>query len=93
MSESKENSSLVSFKDTLNLPQTDFPIRPDSKQDDPAMLVRWEKEKLYEKAFFHNKGKQTFILHDGPPYANGNAVGTPHRVAAAEVEYVATAPQ
>lgn len=62
----------VSFKDTLNLPRTDFPIRPNAKEDDPQMLDRWDKEKLYEKTFELNKGKQQFILHDGPPYANGH---------------------
>lgn len=62
----------ISFKDTLNLPQTDFPIRPNAKEDDPAIIARWDKENLYGKAFAHNKGNQKFILHDGPPYANGH---------------------
>ena len=38
----------VSFKDTLNLPRTDFPIRANAKIDDPAMIARWEKEELYD---------------------------------------------
>ncbi len=62
----------VSFKDTLNLPRTDFPIRPQPKVDDPEMLKRWEKEKLYEKAYYSNQGSTKYILHDGPPYANGS---------------------
>jgi isoleucyl-tRNA synthetase len=62
----------ISFKDTLNLPRTDFPIRPNAQEDDPAMVTRWTTQELYEKAFMLNKGKRTFILHDGPPYANGN---------------------
>ena len=62
----------VSFKDTLNLPRTDFPIRAVPKIDDPAMIARWEKEQLYRKSFECNKGKEKFILHDGPPYANGH---------------------
>lgn len=62
---------MISFKDTLNLPRTDFPIRPQAKIDDPAMLARWEADKLYEKAFVHNKDAQKYILHDGPPYSNG----------------------
>lgn len=62
----------VSFKDTLNLPRTDFPIRANPKENDPAMIKRWEKEDLFEKTFYLNKGNKIFILHDGPPYANGN---------------------
>jgi len=62
----------VSFKDTLNLPRTDFPIRANPKKDDPAMIERWEKENLFKKTFYLNKGNEIFILHDGPPYANGN---------------------
>lgn len=62
----------ISFKDTLNLPRTDFPIRAQPAIDDPLMLKRWEKEDLYTKTFELNKGRQSFILHDGPPYANGH---------------------
>src|SRR3984885_16256173 len=62
----------VSYKDTLNLPRTDFPIRANPKIDDPLMLVRWQQEDLYKKAFYHNEGNEKFILHDGPPYANGH---------------------
>jgi len=61
----------VSFKDTLNLPRTDFPIRPNAKENDPAMLARWEKDDLYKKTFDLNKNGEIFVLHDGPPYANG----------------------
>lgn len=60
-----------SFKDTLNLPHTDFPIRS-HVQDDTKMVERWEQENLCAQAFVHNKGKERFILHDGPPYANGH---------------------
>ena len=41
----------ISFKDTLNLPRTDFPIRANPKKDDPEMVKRWEKENLFEKTF------------------------------------------
>lgn len=61
-----------SFKDTLNLPHTDFPIRPNHKEDDAKMLKRWEDENLYTRSFEANKGEEKFILHDGPPYANGH---------------------
>lgn len=70
---SKEQSQdQVSFKDTLNLPRTDFPIRPNAAIDDPKMIEYWEKIDLYRTTFDSNHGKKKFILHDGPPYANGN---------------------
>ncbi len=62
----------ISYKDTLNLPRTDFPIRAQSNIDDPKILERWKLEKLYEKAFLLHKGAPKYILHDGPPYANAN---------------------
>ena len=67
-----EKESTVSYKDTLNLPHTDFPIRAQAKVDDPAMIDRWKQEDLFHASFDANKGAQKFILHDGPPYANGN---------------------
>lgn len=62
----------VSYKETLNLPQTDFPIRANSAIEEPKILERWKQEDLYKKSFECNKGKEKYILHDGPPYANGN---------------------
>lgn len=63
----------VTFKDTLNLPKTDFPIRSNPKIDDSAMIIRWEQEDLYTKSFYaHQKSGKKFVLHDGPPYANGH---------------------
>lgn len=61
-----------SFKDTLNLPRTDFPIRPNASQDDPVMVARWQKEQLYQTSYTQNEGSEKFVLHDGPPYANGH---------------------
>lgn len=61
-----------SFKDTLNLPKTDFPIRANSKVDDPQLLERWQKEDLYEKTYKLHESADKYILHDGPPYANGH---------------------
>jgi isoleucyl-tRNA synthetase len=61
-----------SFKDTLNLLHTNFPIRPNHQEDDPKMIARWKDENLYLRAFNANKGRPKFILHDGPPYANGH---------------------
>lgn len=67
-----ETPEKLSFKDTLNLPRTDFPIRANAKEDDPAMIARWQKENLFYTSFMQNAGKKKFILHDGPPYANGH---------------------
>src|SRR5918996_3589471 len=67
----KKDQQAISFKDTLNLPKTDFPIRPNAAIDDPSLIERWEKEQLYTKSFTHNADAATFIFHDGPPYANG----------------------
>ncbi len=60
------------FKDTLNLPETAFPMRGNLAQREPQMLKRWYEEDLYGEIRKAKKGKKTFILHDGPPYANGN---------------------
>jgi isoleucyl-tRNA synthetase len=62
----------VSYKNTLNLPRTDFPIRSNPKVDDALILERWQQDDLYRKSFFAHEGHTKFILHDGPPYANGN---------------------
>ena len=62
----------VSYKDTLNLPQTDFPIRPNHAASDSELLKRWEENDLAGRAMVHNDGAPNFILHDGPPYANGH---------------------
>lgn len=72
MASKQSEQATVSFKDTLNLPHTDFPIRPNAVVDDQLLLQRWEQEQLFSKTFTHNKGAETFILHDGPPYANGH---------------------
>lgn len=69
--EEKEVAAL-SYKDTLNLPSTDFPIRAQAHIFDQQVLERWEKERLYATTFEHNKGKEQFVLADGPPYANGD---------------------
>ncbi len=67
-----EKKEKVSYKNTLNLPRTDFPIRSNPKVDDQLLLERWEQEDLYRKTFFAHEGHTKYILHDGPPYANGN---------------------
>ena len=72
MAENIEEKDKISFKDTLNLPTTDFPIRPNAKEDDPKMVARWAAEDIYRKTFEKNTGREKFIFHDGPPYANGH---------------------
>ncbi|CCG88337.1 isoleucine--tRNA ligase [Erwinia piriflorinigrans] len=60
------------YKSTLNLPETGFPMRGDLAKREPGMLQRWYDDKLYSIIRDAKKGKKTFILHDGPPYANGS---------------------
>lgn len=67
-----KNEKSISFKDTLNLPVTDFPIRANLKEEDKAVLDRWQKEDLYTASFDVNNDQKKYILHDGPPYANGH---------------------
>ena len=60
------------YKSTLNLPKTGFPMRANLANREPNMLKNWYKQDLYGKIRAAKKGKKTFILHDGPPYANGD---------------------
>ena len=60
------------YKHTLNLPDTAFAMRANLAQREPQMLANWTKADLYGQIRAAKKGKKTFILHDGPPYANGN---------------------
>ncbi|PUB87172.1 MAG: isoleucine--tRNA ligase [gamma proteobacterium symbiont of Ctena orbiculata] len=59
------------YKHTLNLPQTDFPMRGNLAQREPEMLKKWQQKDLYTKIREVSAGRPGFILHDGPPYANG----------------------
>ncbi|WP_028582907.1 isoleucine--tRNA ligase [Desulfogranum mediterraneum] len=62
----------MDYRDTLNLPKTNFKMKANLTQKEPMVLKRWDKEQLYAKLQQHAAGKPDFILHDGPPYANGN---------------------
>ncbi|MWP49162.1 MULTISPECIES: isoleucine--tRNA ligase [unclassified Gilliamella] len=62
---------MTDYKNTLNLPETGFPMRGDLAKREPAMLQNWYDKELYQKIRQVKKGKKAFILHDGPPYANG----------------------
>ena len=62
----------MDYKETLNLPETDFPMRGNLPKREPEMLKHWQQIGLNEKLEAAQKNKQSFILHDGPPYANGH---------------------
>lgn len=60
------------YKDTLNLPQTDFPMKANLAQREPEILKFWDEKRIYEEMLNRNRTARTYILHDGPPYANGH---------------------
>ncbi len=62
----------MDYGKTLNLPQTEFPMRGNLPEREPGFLKAWEEEDIYQRVQEKNHGKPQFILHDGPPYANGN---------------------
>ena len=62
----------MDYKETLNLPRTDFPMRADLARREPAMVERWRTMGLYERMLEAGAGRPRFVLHDGPPYANGH---------------------
>lgn len=62
----------MEYKKTLNLPHTDFPMRANLPKREPELLDFWEEIGLYDQICEKSRGKPKFILHDGPPYANGN---------------------
>ncbi|WP_079536052.1 isoleucine--tRNA ligase [Phoenicibacter congonensis] len=59
------------YKNTMNLPKTDFPMRGDLAHREPEILKKWQEEDIYGKVLEKNKDGEPFVLHDGPPYANG----------------------
>jgi isoleucyl-tRNA synthetase len=67
----KPDSGSNPYKATIHLPATDFPMRGDLPKREPETLARWEGEGLYARIRAHAAGRPTFVLHDGPPYANG----------------------
>jgi isoleucyl-tRNA synthetase len=67
----------LDYSPTLYLPKTDFPMRGGLPQKEPEILARWARENLYDALRLSGKGRPKFVLHDGPPYANGNVhIGT-----------------
>ncbi len=62
----------MDYKDTINLPRTSFPMKANLANREPQMLKQWEESRLYDRIQQHTAGRPVFILHDGPPYANGD---------------------
>ncbi len=60
------------YKATLHLPKTEFPMRAGLPKLEPKLLARWQEMDLFRRLREASKGRDKFILHDGPPYANGN---------------------
>ncbi len=66
------NDKTTDYKATLNLPKTSFSMKANLAQREPAMLKKWQQDELYSKIRRARAGREQFILHDGPPYANGD---------------------
>jgi isoleucyl-tRNA synthetase len=66
-----EHDAKFDLKSTLNLPKTDFPMKANLPKNEPALLERWAGMRIYDRIREARKGQATYVLHDGPPYANG----------------------
>ncbi|HDP80541.1 MAG TPA: hypothetical protein ENN21_06845, partial [Spirochaetes bacterium] len=62
----------MDYSKTVNLPATDFPMKANLPQREPEMLKLWNSDKIYERILASRKDAPLYILHDGPPYANGH---------------------
>ncbi len=67
-----ESAKVIDLKKTLHLPRTDFPMKANLPQLEPKLLAHWEETKLYDRIRSARASKPTYVLHDGPPYANGD---------------------
>ncbi|MBX5236861.1 isoleucine--tRNA ligase [Rhizobium sp. NLR22b] len=67
-----ETAEKIDYSKTLYLPETDFPMRAGLPQKEPELVARWQQMDLYKKLRASAAGREKFVLHDGPPYANGN---------------------
>src|SRR4029077_939847 len=61
----------LDLKESVNLPKTAFPMKANLPQNEPQMLARWDEMRLYERIRVARSGAPIYVLHDGPPYANG----------------------
>ena len=71
MTDKSQNNDQKNYKDTLNLPKTGFSMKANLAQREPGVLKRWQDENIYHKIREFSAGGKSFVLHDGPPYANG----------------------
>src|SRR5690606_12045644 len=62
----------MSYKDTLLMPKNNFPMKANLPNKEPEIQAKWEKENIYQKVLERTKGRPLFVLHDGPPFANGD---------------------
>ena len=62
----------MDYRATLNLPETSFKMKANLTQNEPLILKRWDAENLYQRLQERSSGRPLFVLHDGPPYANGH---------------------
>jgi isoleucyl-tRNA synthetase len=67
-----DTAEKIDYSKTLNLPETEFPMRAGLPQKEPEIVARWQQMGLYKKLRASAAGREKFVLHDGPPYANGN---------------------
>ncbi|EIM73116.1 isoleucyl-tRNA ligase, partial [Nitratireductor aquibiodomus RA22] len=67
-----DTSEKIDYSKTLNLPQTEFPMRAGLPKKEPEIVARWQEMDLYRLLREDAAGREKFVLHDGPPYANGN---------------------
>ncbi len=67
-----DTNTKIDYKRTLNLPETSFPMRGDLAKREPGWIARWQETRLYERLREKCKGRPKYVLHDGPPYANGD---------------------
>ena len=68
---SHDHATGTDYRHTLNLPDTPFPMRGDLPKREPAWVTQWNEQGLYQQLRQARKGQPLFVLHDGPPYANG----------------------
>ena len=67
----ENNNSERDYSQTLNLPKTEFPMRAGLPKKEPELIAKWDEMKLYKKLREQSRGRPKYVLHDGPPYANG----------------------
>ncbi len=72
MSDKPERPMKPDYRSTVFLPKTDFPMKAGLPQKEPLILAKWQEGDLYGQVRAHREGREKFILHDGPPYANGD---------------------